>query len=324
MLDSVSYIHASYFMGAGLCVGFGAIGAALGEGYAAGQANEALAYRPEKSGEVIKNMLVGQAIAESAAIFALVVALILLFGEPETNHSILVAWASLGAGLSMGLSAIGSGIGAGLPAGTACVGIVRQPANSSKIMTSMLIGSAVCQTPAIFGMVISFLLIFLDFSNMPVYPGWAALLGAGLATGLAAIGPGLGNGLTSMDAVGGVARNPGTGTELNRVMLIALSVAQSTAIYGFLVSLILLFMGIKENTSLTASMALLGAGFCSGFGGIGPGIGEGFTGAKACAAIARRPQEVSLLTRTMLVGQAVSESTGIYSLVVSLLLLTLM
>jgi F-type H+-transporting ATPase subunit c len=319
MLDTITYIQASLFLGAGLAIGFGAIGAALGEGYAAGLANECLSYRPQKSAEVLKNMLVGQAIAESAAIFALVVAILLLFSEPSSS-SPLVAWASIGAGLSMGLSAIGSGVGAGLPAGTACVGIVRQPANSSKILTTMLIGSAVCQTPAIFGMVISFLLLFLDFSDVPLYPGWAALLGAGLSTGLAAIGPGVGNGLTSMHAVTGVARNPDTGTNINRVMLIGLSVAQSTAIYGFLISLILLFMGFKESTALSSSMALLGAGLSSGFGGIGPGIGEGFAAAKACESIGRRPEETPLLTRTMLVGQAVSESTGIYALVVAFLL----
>lgn len=67
--------------------------------------------------------------------------------------------------------------------------------------------------------------------------------------------------------------------------------------------------------------ALLGAGVCMGFGAIGPGIGEGFAAGKACEAIGRSPEEAGLLTRTMLIGQAVSESTGIYSLVVALLML---
>jgi F-type H+-transporting ATPase subunit c len=69
------------------------------------------------------------------------------------------------------------------------------------------------------------------------------------------------------------------------------------------------------------SGALIGAGICMGFGAIGPGIGEGFAAGKACEAIGRNPQEAGLLTRTMLIGQAVSESTGIYSLVVALLML---
>lgn len=65
----------------------------------------------------------------------------------------------------------------------------------------------------------------------------------------------------------------------------------------------------------------LGAGLCMGIGAIGPGIGEGFAAGKACEGIARRPEESGLLTRTMLVGQAISETTGIYALVVALLLL---
>ncbi|MGD9157808.1 MAG: ATP synthase F0 subunit C [Desulfobacteraceae bacterium] len=68
-------------------------------------------------------------------------------------------------------------------------------------------------------------------------------------------------------------------------------------------------------------LALLGAGISMGLGAIGPGIGEGFVAGKACEAIGRKPEEAALLTRTMLIGQAVSESTGIYALVIALLLL---
>jgi ATP synthase F0 subunit c len=319
MLDTITYIQASLYLGAGLAIGCGAIGAALGEGYAAGLANESLSYKPENSGDVIKNMLVGQAIAESAAIFALVVAIVLIFSKPSTI-TVLVSWASIGAGLSMGLSAIGSGVGAGLPAGTACVGIVRQPANSNKILTTMLIGSAVAQTPAIFGMVISFLLISLDFSNVPIYPGWAAMLGAGLATGLAAIGSGVGNGITSMEAVTGVARNPENGTDTNRAMLLGLSIGQSTTIYGFLISLLLIFTGFEASTSLASSMKLLGASFSAGFGGIGSGIGLGFAAAYAVKWVARNVEVKGSLMRTMLVGMAVCESPAIFALIIALML----
>lgn len=72
---------------------------------------------------------------------------------------------------------------------------------------------------------------------------------------------------------------------------------------------------------LIRAAALLGAGIAMGFGAIGPGIGEGFAAGKACEGIARAPEHANLLTRTMLVGQAVSESTGIYALVVALLLI---
>ncbi len=71
---------------------------------------------------------------------------------------------------------------------------------------------------------------------------------------------------------------------------------------------------------ITQAFALLGAGICMGFGSLGPGLGEGFAAGKACEAISRRPEEYSNIFRTMLVGQAVTESTAIYALVVALIL----
>ncbi|HOK41167.1 MAG TPA: ATP synthase F0 subunit C [bacterium] len=67
--------------------------------------------------------------------------------------------------------------------------------------------------------------------------------------------------------------------------------------------------------------AFIGVGICMGFGAIGPGVGEGYTAGRACEGVSRNPKEAGLITRTMLIGQAVSESTGIYSLVISLLLM---
>jgi F-type H+-transporting ATPase subunit c len=76
-----------------------------------------------------------------------------------------------------------------------------------------------------------------------------------------------------------------------------------------------------SGADIVRAGALIGAGICMGFGAIGPGVGEGFAAGKACEAIGRTPHEAGLLTRTMLIGQAVAESTGIYSLVVALLML---
>ncbi|MEW6535377.1 MAG: ATP synthase F0 subunit C [Candidatus Auribacterota bacterium] len=76
-----------------------------------------------------------------------------------------------------------------------------------------------------------------------------------------------------------------------------------------------------SGTELIRAAAMLGAGICMGFGAIGPGIGEGFAAGKACEGVAREPENANLITRTMLIGQAVSESTGIYSLVIALMML---
>ena len=65
----------------------------------------------------------------------------------------------------------------------------------------------------------------------------------------------------------------------------------------------------------------LGAGICMGVGAIGPGIGEGNAVSKACEAIGRQPESKGAVTSTMIMGCAVAETTGIYSLVIAILLI---
>ena len=64
----------------------------------------------------------------------------------------------------------------------------------------------------------------------------------------------------------------------------------------------------------------LGAGAAM-IAGIGPGIGEGNAVAAACEAIARQPEQKGSVTTTMLMGCAIAETTGLYALVIAILLL---
>jgi len=66
-------------IGAGLCMGIGAIGPAIGEGNAVGKALEGMARQPETSGTLRTNMILGCAITETTGIYSLVVALLILF-----------------------------------------------------------------------------------------------------------------------------------------------------------------------------------------------------------------------------------------------------
>ena len=65
----------------------------------------------------------------------------------------------------------------------------------------------------------------------------------------------------------------------------------------------------------------LGAGLCMGLGAIGPAIGEGNAVAKACEAIGRQPESKGNVTSTMLFGCAIAETTGLYALIIAILLI---
>ena len=71
---------------------------------------------------------------------------------------------------------------------------------------------------------------------------------------------------------------------------------------------------------ITLTGCAIGAGLAL-IAGIGPGIGEGNAVAKACEAIGRQPESKGAVTSTMIMGCAVAETTGIYALVIAILLI---
>ena len=73
------FVEAFKALSAGLCMGIGAIGPAIGEGNAVGKALEGMARQPETAGSLRTNMILGCAITETTGIYSLVIALLLLF-----------------------------------------------------------------------------------------------------------------------------------------------------------------------------------------------------------------------------------------------------
>ncbi len=66
-------------IGAGLCMGIGAIGPAMGEGNAVGHALDGMARQPETADTLRTNMILGCAITETTGIYALLIAFLILF-----------------------------------------------------------------------------------------------------------------------------------------------------------------------------------------------------------------------------------------------------
>ena len=66
-------------LGAGLCMGIGAIGPAIGEGNAVRHALDGMARQPETAGNLRTNMILGCAITETTGIYSLLIAFLILF-----------------------------------------------------------------------------------------------------------------------------------------------------------------------------------------------------------------------------------------------------
>ena len=70
---------------------------------------------------------------------------------------------------------------------------------------------------------------------------------------------------------------------------------------------------IKAASAIGAGLAVIA--------GIGPGVGQGIAAGYGASAVGRNPGARGEIMSTMVLGQAVAETTGLYGLVIALLLL---
>lgn len=170
--------------------------------------------------------------------------------------------------------------------------------------------------------IITLLLTWLSsIEKMPLILG-ASAVGAGLAM-IAGIGPGIGQGYAAGKGAEAVGNNPKGGKQATFVMLLGAAVAETSGVLSLVVALILLFgnpLVELQGAAIIIAASAIGAGF-SMIAGTGAGIGQGYAAGKGTETAGRRPKHQGNIVKVMLLGQAVAQTTGIYALIIALLLL---
>ena len=82
VLPPTNWLEVVSILAASFAVGLGAIGPALAEGRAVAAAMDAIARQPDAAGVISRTLFVGLAMIETTAIYALVIALLVLFANP--------------------------------------------------------------------------------------------------------------------------------------------------------------------------------------------------------------------------------------------------
>ncbi len=249
--------------------------------------------------------------------------------------------ALLACGLAMGFGALGSGWGLGYAAQGALRALARQPAKQADLFRGMLIGQAITETPAIFSLVVSFLLYFSVERTLeaPSSPAQCAVyFGAALCIGAGAIGAGTGSGLVAHDALEGMSKNPGMQGQTLMLMLIGQAWAQTGGIFALVVALFLLntggFSGLSgagdprlwgavplSGGELVGAARYLGSGIAMGFGAIGSSLGIAFVGGRACLGVSAYPDAAAKVKTVYFIGSATAQSPSVFSLIIALILL---
>jgi len=77
---------------------------------------------------------------------------------------------------------------------------------------------------------------------METWTDVARMIGAGLAIGLGALGPGIGIGVLGMGAMNALGRNPEARGPIMTNMILAIAFAEAVAIYALIVAILLIFV----------------------------------------------------------------------------------
>jgi F-type H+-transporting ATPase subunit c len=83
----------------------------------------------------------------------------------------------------------------------------------------------------------------------------ASIVTAGITTGIGAIGPALAEGRAVDSALKSLAQQPDASATITRTLFVGLAMIESTAIYCFVVSMILIFANPFWNQGVTQALA---------------------------------------------------------------------
>lgn len=86
----------------------------------------------------------------------------------------------------------------------------------------------------------------------------ASILTAGLTVSFGALGPALGEGRAAAAALSAIAQQPDSASTLSRTLFVSLAMIESTAIYCFVVAMIVLFANPFWDQALQAAQSAAG------------------------------------------------------------------
>lgn len=221
-------------VGAGLAVGIAGL-SSIGQGIAASSAVAMTSERPEMFGKGV----VFSVICETQAIYGLLVAVLLMsfcgLISGDTTLTLAVGFAAIGGGLAVGLAGL-SAIGQGIAAASG----IAATSEREEMFGKGVVFSAVCETQAIYGLLVSILLM--AFTGMitqdfvTTIAVGVASIGAGIAVGLGGLSA-IGQGITCASGIAATARRP---EAMGRSLVFA-AMSETFAIFGLLVAILILF-----------------------------------------------------------------------------------
>ena len=202
------------------------------------QAVYAIARQPFFNQKIFTFMILTQSIIQTPIVFGFIIAMFIK-GQAATASSLAESIRLIASGLCVGIGSIGPAIGLAHFAQTACKSIGYNRHAYNKLLSFTFISEAIIETPLIFCLIISLLLLSFNVPDNNMLTAYAMLASA-FCMGFGTLGAGIGSGKTAAAACEQLAVNPAHYTMLSRLSLFAQGLIDTNVIYALLISLLLL------------------------------------------------------------------------------------
>ena len=234
------YYYATFgVIGIALAIGVSGFVVGIVSSLPAQAACQSLARQPFMNNKLLNLMLITQTLIMTPNIFGFLVALLIKAKLVSTN-TLPEALQLLASGISIGIGSIGPGIGLSLFAYAACtaVGVNKQAYN--KILTFTFIAEAIIETPVIFALLVSLVILTTNMDGASILKA-ISLLSAAICIGISTISPGINSGRTGAEACKQIGLNLEQYSAISKTIMIALALIDTIAIYGLLTAMMLIF-----------------------------------------------------------------------------------
>lgn len=203
------------------------------------RALESLSRQPFAERQITTLLLATLSIIQTPIIFGLLISFF-IFRQMLFITSPVEAYKLLACGLTIGLGSIGPILGLGYFAQAVCTAIGWTRSAYNQLLSFTLMSQAMIETPVLFVLVISIILLAMPVSEYALWSTSYVFLAAALAISCATFGPGISSGYTAGKASYEIALQPAWYTNLSSTSMMAQGFIDSCVIYGFIIALLML------------------------------------------------------------------------------------
>ena len=226
--------------GIALALGVSGLCAGIAAAIPAAKICQSISHQPFMQTKFLNMLLIVQTLIMTPNMFGMIIAL-LIKNKIADIQLLSEAMQLFASGLSIGVGCVGPSIGLSIFASAACAAVGINKKSFNKVMTFTFVCEAIIETPAIFALLISLIILTTTINPDSALQGWK-FIAAALCMGFSTMAPGINAGKTGAAACTQMGLNLEQYASLSKLTLLALAMIDSSAIYGLIMSIIILLL----------------------------------------------------------------------------------